>query len=139
MSHVENLPPGDELDALVAKYVLGLAKTGIHRKGTAAWTVDPSEDGRRWELKPLRPYSTDIAAAWDVVEKLKGANWWVDIHPILGPAPVEALWWVGIDGGNGHNPGRVTATGETAPLAICRAALLAAPRIVDNLPNGVIP
>lgn len=41
--------PGRELDALIAEKVMGLSKVGY----------------------ALEPYSTDIAAAWEVVEKMK--------------------------------------------------------------------
>lgn len=57
------------------------------------------------------PYSTDIAAAWLVVEKLRG-RWPVEI---MTPAP----------GGYSCLVGGLFAMGNgaTAPLAICLAAL----------------
>ena len=107
-----NMPAGRELDVLVANKVLGIVPTKWH----------PLENP--WDEIPLRPYSTDIAAAWKVVERLhekgfytgfyrngKGAtdkrgnfieNWGVDIGCVIELADQPTL-----------------------PLAICRAALLA--------------
>ena len=49
---------GRELDALVAEKVMGLTEED--------WIAGPTG--------LPRPYSTDIAAAWEVVEKLRGTH-----------------------------------------------------------------
>jgi hypothetical protein len=85
-----NMPAGREMDALIAEKV-----------------IDPD-----WvKLKNLCPhYSTDIAAAWELVEKMKyftlyrGDGYW--------ECEYSGQYLESIDA-------------ETAPLAICRAALLA--------------
>lgn len=57
------MKPGRELDALIAENVMGLTK--------------PKEDLPSWQheysgTKPFPlPYSTDIAAAWEVLDTLK--------------------------------------------------------------------
>ena len=60
-------------------------------------------------------YSTDIAAAWQVVEKLVSSGW-------------GAFGWDGFD--HGHRWivgfGNSRAEAATMPLAVCRAALLVA-------------
>lgn len=70
-------------------------------------------------------FSTDIAAAWTVVERLRSKQ--VDVmllqgEPQVGRGPADqwecALWW--------HENGEhreTTQYADTAPLAICRAAL----------------
>jgi hypothetical protein len=58
---MDELPAGRELDALVAERVLGL-------RIDDAWFQHP--DGRRVSSDGLPHYSTDIAAAWQVVDKL---------------------------------------------------------------------
>ena len=107
------LPPGRELDKLVAERVMGQRWQGGN--------PIPNHDGR-WPWPA--PYSTDIAAAWVVVEhprKVRGATWGLLCEragdrpsghfrfsiSLLGPGGPFALY------------------AETAPLAICRAALLA--------------
>lgn len=65
-----------------------------------------------------KEYSTEIAAAWEVVEKLKGS---FSIEADHGN-PVEwRVHWVVILGDN--TPKEVKATESTAPHAICLAAL----------------
>lgn len=116
------MPAGRELDRLVAEKVMGQMWQG--------GSPIPNYDGR-WPWPP--PYSTDIAAAWLVANKL-GERWFVDIGCLPGdcagnPNPKwEARFWDAepcISGGVGHVSGleEFKARGETAPLAICRAAL----------------
>ena len=63
------LEAGRELDALVAEKVMGLLVTN---HGTAKIIYGKVEvDGKEHvTFSPVRPYSTDIAAAWEVVEKM---------------------------------------------------------------------
>lgn len=99
---------GRELDALVAEKVMGL---------DCSWrcvTLDGT--GRdRGPARRIKPYSTNIDAAWEVVEKLK-ENHTVNIHGYSDG------WEVGLIG-----PGSAAVDGqaETAPHAICLAALKA--------------
>ncbi len=91
------MTPGPELDALVDRHVF----------------KDPG-DG-----KGSRPFSTDIAAAFEVVEKLDTLTL---SRGDLGGAPV----WVAqfVTEGPGF-PVNVQSVCETAPHAICLAALKA--------------
>jgi hypothetical protein len=65
--------PGPELDAFVAKRVMGL--TGVecrYSDSVDEWlaTYD-HHTGAHLMRKTIPPYSTDIAAAWAVMEKLR--------------------------------------------------------------------
>lgn len=110
------MKPGREMDALVAERVFGL-------KYRARWfmgVIDPrSPDGTNMRPMgdmdyPAPPYSTDIAAAWEVVEKFgqafdrlyfSGGKWECWIEPSVGE--------------------RAQEFGDSAPHAICLAALSA--------------
>lgn len=124
------------MDALVAERVMGLPKAelggacpkcgGETRIGVdRAWCFRCSE----WIYSPYPEYSTDIAAAWRVVEHLIGKDgrdqdlfiecwadgeWFVAFHPM----------------GYEHRDPKASCDGRktgvpSAPLAICRAALKA--------------
>jgi len=137
------LPAGPELDALVAERVLGIpperwlsvCREQGHR--TDDYEYDPSDgDESGWcymcgvsvcEAQKCPPrYSTDIAAAWVVVEHLR-ERWslWV------GPQSIGELWACEYTRSDQRQlfafPGESDGpfvTAETAPLALCRAALL---------------
>lgn len=91
------LPAGPELDGIVSERVMG---------------VPPLPDGTFWTLPE---YSTDIAAAWEVVEKI-GDELTLDTG---SKSPSRAILWSSMTGA------QATGFGETVPLAICRAALKA--------------
>ena len=96
------LKAGRELDALVAEKVMGLPGAAV-----GGWYNPNLLDGPP-------PYSTDIAAAWEVVEKLLELGWHVDI---------EDGWCVIVYGGRDGKADSEMEVGETAPEAICLAAL----------------
>jgi hypothetical protein len=110
---------GDELDAIIAERVMG-------------WTLHIADDreddySRSWLTGPnilvdsifvheFQP-SVDITAAWQVVERLKLAV----IPDVAGgyraaKEPYEGPHWYEVNVNDWE-------WGETAPLAICRAAL----------------
>lgn len=112
----EQLPAGRELDALIAEHVMGwqqvLTFTADTKEGQYEW-IDPDLTSQA-----LPHYSTDIAAAWLVVQKIESFS-------LIAPG----AWYAG---GEYHNEDRwccETATtiayGDTAPHAICLAALKA--------------
>lgn len=124
MIDVDKLEAGPEIDALVAEKVMG-------------WKPD-DDDGHAWEdadgdWKAHRkdgPWmdtgeviwspSTDIAAAWEVVEKF--SKFRIDNHGHYDDPKLRYMCEVYDEARDLHS-GRVF--GETAPLAICRAALRA--------------
>jgi hypothetical protein len=74
----------------------------------------------------LPEYSTNIAAAWEVVEKFEPfirLECYEDSD--VDPNPKAEGWHVDI----WHDKGLACVRGETAPLAVCRAALKAVCRI----------
>lgn len=123
-----NMPAGRGLDALIAIKLLGLSvehlpvvyEEGYTEDGTDGWSGFVCPRCRRPEDMLDEPcaknYSTDISAAWKVVDKLNRDGWYVSVF--TGHKFECAL--------SHPNPKRGNyCKGETAPLAICRAALLA--------------
>ena len=113
---IRNMEAGRELDALVAEKVMGWQWYDGHgTAGPSYWETQGGEFAHFGEFEP----STDIAAAWEVVEKMA---------ELVGP--ISVAWGSFGTEGNmasvmafmGNPPGVVA---PTAPLAICRAALLA--------------
>lgn len=105
---------GRELDALIAEKVMGL-KVDYEFEGFGGLRV-PSLVDKYDEWGYLPDYSTDISAAWQVVEKFysmkldkysNGQEW--------------RCYLVGVRDGKNAD---ATGVADTAPLAVCRAALL---------------
>lgn len=106
---------GRELDAMVAEKVFGW-EPAVNPWGDGrniGWNLPPcipnELERRTWSRDPL-PYSTDISAAWQVVEKIG-----------LGIQPCGDGWVCGIPG----NRSKPSVLGASAPLAICLAAMKA--------------
>jgi hypothetical protein len=105
-----------ELDAIVAEKVMGWSSTrfmnNVHRV-SARHPV--------WQEFIVVPrYSTDLAAAWQVVDVLLKRNPMQDIHleHMIGTG-----WGVSCCYSEEHGGWDGWVYGETAPLAICLAAL----------------
>ena len=105
---------GRDLDAEIAEKVMG-------------WTFVTFPDGACPEIKhwhaadgahvSLRPFSTSIADAWQVVEKMNDERAWsFEMERVGGEDQETGVRF-------GGNSGFVYA--QTAPLAICLAALAA--------------
>lgn len=112
------------LDAWVAEKVMGL-------KPCTAWSLfhwsmsggeyihhpeSCSYNNKCYPAEQCPHYSNDISAAWEVVEKI-GSCFIDHTAPEMG-IDVEFFKNIG-------NADRNIATADTAPLAICRASLLA--------------
>lgn len=107
MTDFDKLEAGPELDALVAERVMGI-------------DLDGTKPHLPYRGVGCTPYSTDIAAAWEVLEELGDVT--------LGhQARVCNGQWVCFVDTSGPFQGPSGAA-DTAPLAICRAALKAAER-----------
>lgn len=124
------LPAGRALDALVATRVMGWVNVIESNPPNRTW---PSRTRRHWRApgsvfaRKLPHYSTDIAAAWEVVRALRD------------PTEGDERFWTLTDSGslgwhadlswNAKEGDALVPLGEgigdTAPLAICRAALTA--------------
>jgi hypothetical protein len=128
-----NMPAGREMDALIAEKVMGECAHTLHNY--AKDNRDDFGDYITWRCRKCKKafrglaysnrdivcehYSTWIAAAWEVVEKMQG-DWW----------KMEFL--TGIHAAEFEKPNMKCedqtyheATADKMPLAICRAALLA--------------
>jgi len=106
------IPAGPEMDELIAKYVMKLERTkpGQWRESVDWWVNGlPSE---------CPDYSTDISAAWEVVEKMSSK--FIGLHKMKF---AEGKWFaLYLDKSNDDCEEIVEA--ETPMLAICLAALL---------------
>lgn len=112
---------GRELDAVVAEKVMGWKKTPVDNY---PWQMLPP-DATELKVKSCPRYSTDIAAAWQVVERFRrgseqtGVAACVGIEICDGCEPDTTVWI--------YSPmiAHVEVTEQNAPLAICLAALKA--------------
>lgn len=127
---------GRELDVAVEEHVMGIAVQGVPfiPRDVEPTAVFGDEAAREYNkvyptvaVKRVPHHSTDIAAAWQVVEKLRGRGHWVDIRD-----DKPSGWRVSFGE-------EMTAHGNTAPEAICKAALLAVqPDVRPSKKEGVL-
>ncbi len=113
-----------ELDILMAQSVLG--HQTYHEKNGAARERMPSG-----QTRPLRPFSTDIASAWELVEKLGitllpvDQGWFALVGQKRGwTSPAEFISY--LQTADFANSG--AAVGDSAPMTICLAAMKALER-----------
>ena len=116
---IRAMQPGRELDALVEQYVFGNKVRWVQDLITDQYPVSDQEG------YIVDYYSTDISAAWEVVEKMSktcfsevamtelddGAWGWMARFILVLNEPYTVKGY--------------RATAKTAPEAICKAALLA--------------
>jgi len=132
MTHeeIDMMPAGREMDVAIAEQSMGYRWERPSYLQNSDLFVAPNTDevGYRYEgrapvyYEGLPHYSTDIAAAWQVVESLRAMGF---VVLISSPRPVHAwgveAWHLDVE----HDRRRGEAYADTAPLAICRAALKA--------------
>lgn len=114
------------LDALVAEQVMGWTPTEYWCDNQPVRGLVPPDGGLR-DVNRYPAYSSDLAAAWEVVEKMVEREW----HPrITGrfSGPTDP-WHVGFtarncSGWNGR-PDHTASHPDSLPTAICLAALKA--------------
>lgn len=103
-SSFDDVPAGPELDAAIAAALPEISPES---------SVSRDFHGKRFPCHTPSPFSTDIAAAWRVVEAMRARGWefsvWSDGDVIRAAFNIDQLI---------HQ-----STGATAPEAICRAAL----------------
>ncbi|MBA1335873.1 MAG: hypothetical protein HPY66_1691 [Firmicutes bacterium] len=138
MMDIKDMPAGPEIDDLVCRImeekpvnIKTFAQLEQEDGGNyGCWSItspsgwwkinidwgDIRKEGRQYEIpdwKSAYEFSDDIAAAWEVVEQMKNKELYMRLFQ---------------DGSYGcffTEPPQVTVWAETAPLAICRAALMA--------------
>jgi len=137
---IESMPAGRDLDALVAEKVIGISVKWLDC-GDGRFPYKQTTLARNNQLMKsgdtpvgLRPegdipeYSTDISAAWEVVEKIKdnpkyGGDF--AVHFMRSPYRKPPSWWAGFYSSDYDNCFQFPwSEAETAALAICRFALL---------------
>lgn len=109
---IMHMPAGREMDALIATQVFGHEV----KRDTVLTTFVPFRvDTVEWSegFTTLAHYSTDIEAAWEVIEELTRDHYDFDVW-----SETDSIWCEIFKGVS------ATANAKTAPLAICRAALL---------------
>jgi hypothetical protein len=111
-----NMPAGREMDALVAEKVFGRKTAWFSGPGGPVITGGTMAKVSTWT--PIKPYSTDIAAAWEVVEKMISNGWRFYLRAVGTYFEVEFQK----GGSDGIHTGYIDA--ETFPLAVGRAAIL---------------
>ena len=111
---IEDLKPGRELDALIAEKIFGWSLDPNRASDDICWLMPPGG----WHVaKSVPQYSTDIAAAMEVVEKLSEYGWHFSLTRTADGSVVAFFhkdWFR-----------RNEKLIETAPHAICLAALKA--------------
>mgnify|MGYP001571535769 CR=1 FL=1 len=119
-----DLPAGRELDALVAEKVMGwkhYAPAAVQE----VWYPPNLHPSNNVLGHSIPHYSTDIAVAWQVVEHLKNK---LHLQVILHWAGDECPKWLcnlRADGYRSFQDQEWQVEADTAPLAICLAALKA--------------
>ena len=111
-----NMPAGREMDLLVIEEVLKWKfrySTLFFNEGALDHFVDDKGDSRILGFSP----STDISAAWEVVEKFI----WNSVEELK----VSIMFYDDVFHCDLGQNIKTTVEAPTAPLAICRAALLA--------------
>ena len=122
---------GRKLDALIAEHVMGEPRpTGNVPDGVLAGVMTSNSGGGNWigtttgytaGDEPVwlpKPYSTDISAAWEVVEKMRADKLSITLTGYWEGS--TGKWWVNVL----DNVETVaTVRTDTAPHAICLAAL----------------
>ena len=109
------MPAGREMDALIGDFVLVLTVDPTRCPYCAGDLWQGKDRSRctncsRWLYSPYKQYSDEIESAWEVIEKFRDDS----VEVVLSGRHVQWECIVGID----------SAYAKTAPLAICRAALL---------------
>jgi hypothetical protein len=121
---MDGMKAGPELDALVAERVMGWTIYSNDRKYQQGWSEH--SEGTPMDIPS---YSTDIAAAWEVVERVnfldKYSRDFLLQRECIDVDPYRWVWfaWFRKDGVDENVD--TSARCETAPHAICLAALKA--------------
>lgn len=124
---MKNLNPGRELDAQVAEKVMGFRRLPMcGPNGEVFENWQRPHESEQWLRTELPHYSTEIAAAWEVVGKIglvsliNGPDGWkcsFGVRKDHKPGDFSSSWEFSIS--------QVDARGATAPHTICLAALKA--------------
>ena len=110
---------GRELDALVAEHVMGWSlNSNNFGHVPRGWPPEMTPLDTNYDPVDVPAYSTDIAAAWEVVEKMNAEDIRLELYSPYGDPHWACQFWM---------EGELVAGAgvDTAPHAICLAALKA--------------
>lgn len=117
----------DELDAAVATKIMGWTQVeNTRHMGLVGYPPNALADMKRGIRTDVPNYSTNIADAWTVVERMRELGWICEVGND-SESPDE---WSADFTRDPYIENHVWSYSATAPLAICRAALYA----LDALP-----
>jgi hypothetical protein len=127
---IMKLEAGRELDTLVAEKVMGLTADKEHCPycGAEMWIGalrSRCSSCSEWRYGWYKNYSDDISAAWEVIEKLETHPDQILFSLVRKGAEMHLLKWCAEFRKCLGSQKYYYAEAKTAPLAICRAALLA--------------
>lgn len=122
-----DLPPGPETDARVAREVMGWHQDSwvVPKDAydwyagctlTSGWLAEGMKERNKRDFQP----STNIAHAWEVVEHFEARGYQVVITNCGGCKDSAGKWAVDVVS---DDDSAIGIHADTAPLAICRAAL----------------
>jgi len=119
------MTPGPELDALIAEKVMGWSQS-THPKTKPGWLAPPDNLEGLYDPSWIKPYSTDISVAWQVVERMEKRGRWI-IEVRLNAFKASFLYSLGLTpaGPTREFYGDSGVGAESMPHAICLAALKA--------------
>jgi hypothetical protein len=112
-----------ELDALVAEKVMGCRISDHPKEGRVCGCPQPGPSHSEVNPCEFRRYSTNLAAAWMVVEKMRRDGWGFTLEARVGPYVRAQFGSHARDGAVGHID-KTDAFGNPA-RAICIDALQA--------------
>ncbi len=121
---IDKMEAGLEMDALIAEKVLGFTNVRILMAGSEGrrgkYGVHCFDCVMHGDEEVCDGYSTDIAAAWNLVEKMKADN---PRFCLMWDSDYD--WWRcgELENHYGDECWHQDGYSESAPLAICRAAL----------------
>lgn len=115
--NIDTLESGEEMDALIAENVFGRLVTW-NRAFQYTTDEERKEDPYIHAFLTIPEYSTNLTAAWKIVEELQSRHFYVDIRTCSDFYEV----WI-----TKHESGDTTSTfaHPRLPFAICKAALAA--------------
>ncbi len=123
------MKPGLNMDCMVAEKVMG-CHTKKNHKGLFDLVIPGGVNSVDWRRESMTwmgcpDYSTDIKAAWDVVEKIKHLKPDGERERFFEMGWTADGWWVGwgVSAGIGGYSFYTSIIADTAPEAICLAAL----------------
>ena len=108
-------PAGREIDEMVIRDVM---KWKFIHSDDFAHVYDDGKYGARISFSP----SSDISAAWEVVDKFKQEGKWMSVSTFI--SSLEDKWACEFMNDGAKDEFLDCVEADTAPLAICRAALL---------------